>query len=266
VIIWETLTVLDEGWLAKLVVIAVVAFLYASVGHGGATGYIAVMSLWGIAAIKVATTALVLNSCVSAIAFVGYWRAGHFSWGKAWPFLLLSSPAAYWGAQLHLDKSHLAIIMGLTILLAALRFLFISFDTQENVSEISNLRVPHFGIAAFSGALLGLLAGIVGIGGGVFLSPLLVLNRWATTKESSCIAALFIFVNSLAGLGGRFVNGQLSELSGYGIELWGCLLVAVPCALAGSYLGAHKFASRVLQRLLALVLLVAAIKLLLGHS
>lgn len=245
--------------------VAFVALLYAAVGHGGATGYIALLSLFGLQHEEIATTALILNTVVASISLTNYYRAGCFQLKQAVPYLILSIPLAYIGARLPVDKQTFAYILGTLLALAALRFAVlpntsskITDNTNDNKALPENelVQPPPLIFAAGTGGILGLLSGIVGIGGGVFLSPLIIFKHWATTKQTSAISALFIVVNSISGLAGRFSDGK-----GEMVHLLPFLLVAAPAAIIGSTYGASKFTSRNLQRLLAIVLALAAIKL-----
>lgn len=242
--------------------VAFVAMLYAAVGHGGATGYIALLSLFGLQHEEIATTALILNTAVASISLTNYYRAGRFNIKQALPYLILSIPLAYLGARLPVDKHTFAYILGTMLALAALRFAVLPHTNvkgqskKEASADDETIQPPSIILAAGAGGILGLLSGIVGIGGGVFLSPLIIFKHWATTKQTSAISALFIVVNSISGLIGRFSDGK-----GEMIHLLPFLIVAVPAAIFGSTYGASKLTSRKLQRLLAIVLALAAFKL-----
>jgi uncharacterized membrane protein YfcA len=248
--------------------VAFVAMLYAAVGHGGATGYIALLSLFGLQHEEIATTALILNTVVASISLTNYYRAGCFQLKQALPYLILSIPLAYIGARLPVDKHTFAYILGTLLTLAALRFAVLPNTSGNNdktnnnnnnnneLPENEKIQAPPIVLAAGAGGILGLLSGIVGIGGGIFLSPLIIFKHWATTKQTSAISALFIVVNSISGLAGRFSDGK-----GEMVHLLPFLLVAAPAAIIGSTYGASKFTSKNLQRLLAIVLALAAIKL-----
>lgn len=253
--------------LLQCLCVAFVAMLYAAVGHGGATGYIALLSLFGLQHEEIATTALILNTVVASISLTNYYRAGCFQLKQALPYLILSIPLAYIGARLPVDKHTFAYILGTLLTLAALRFAVLPNTSSNNDKTNNNnnsnelpdnekIQAPPIVLAAGAGGILGLLSGIVGIGGGVFLSPLIIFKRWATTKQTSAISALFIVVNSISGLAGRFSDGK-----GEMVHLLPFLLVAAPAAIIGSTYGASKLTSRKLQRLLAIVLALAAIKL-----
>lgn len=242
----------------QAVAVGFVAFLYAAVGHGGATGYISVLTLLGEPSRLIATTALIINTVVSTLSFANYARGGHFIWKVTWPFLISSIPASYLGALMPLSGRVVACIMGGALLLAALRFLLGALGLVTN-NDREPIR-PPLPLALMVGGLLGLLSGMIGIGGGVFLSPVIIFARWASTKQSSATAALFILVNSLAGLAGRY-HAQKLTADTIAPDLWLSMIFAIPMAYLGAYLGASRFSSRNLQILLALVLMIAAIKL-----
>ena len=177
--------------------VVVIAFLYSSVGHAGASGYIAVMTLFGLAPIVIRPTALVLNILVASIGSFQFWRAGHFSWKLFWPFALLSIPAAYIGGYLAI-ASVLRIVIGIVLLFSAARLVFRRNDPPQTS--------PPSPPVAILGAGLGFLAGLTGTGGGIFLTPLLLFCRWAHIREAAAVSALFIWVNSIAGLTGYFTK------------------------------------------------------------
>jgi hypothetical protein len=227
----------------------VVAFLYSSVGHAGASGYIAVMSLFSLAPGVIKPTALLLNLLVASIGTVQFWRAGHFSWRLFWPFAVLSIPLAYVGGRLNLPAHVFNLIVGIVLWLSAVRFLL-------NPSSDEVLREPARPAALGIGAGLGLLAGLTGVGGGIFLTPLLLIMRWARTKTAAAVSALFILVNSASGLLGNFATTRRVP------SVAGLLAVAVIIGgSAGSYFGSRRFPHTVIKRLLAVVLLIAGAKL-----
>lgn len=234
------------------VAVLLVAFLYASVGHAGASGFIAVMSLFGLAPGVIKPTALVLNVLVASLAAWQFWRAGHFSWGLFWPFGLLSVPFAFLGGYLDLPAHLFKMLVGVVLLLSALRLLL-------KPAEDLKTGVPSKPLALAVGGGLGLLSGLTGTGGGIFLTPLLLFRKWARVREASAVSALFILLNSVAGLLGTW--SRTRDLPGFA----GVLAVAVLAGgAAGSYLGSRRFPPTVIQRLLAAVLLIAGGKLLLA--
>src|SRR5438270_12152796 len=175
--------------------IAVIAFLYSSVGHAGASGYIATMTLFGLAPMVIRPTALVLNILVASIGAFQFWRAGHFSWKLFWPFALLSIPAAYFGGYLQPSAGILRILIGAVLLFSAARLFFRKHDPEQT-------NPPSKPVAVGVGAGLGFLSGLTGTGGGIFLTPLLLFCKWAHIRQAAAISALFILVNSIGGLVG----------------------------------------------------------------
>jgi uncharacterized protein len=238
-----------------------VAFLYASVGHGGASGYLAVLSFFGFSYMEMASTALMLNVLVAGLAFYSYYRGGYFSWRLTWPFMITSIPAAFAGGLMKLSPHTYSLLLAITLLFAAFRLggLSAAGNTQNPESDAiaSNAADIPLGVSLPIGAVVGLVSGMVGVGGGIFLSPLILLLKWADVRSTAAASALFIVVNAIAGL--------LARTFRQNIEVGNLLPLLVVCALGGwlgSYLGAHRFSSLGLRRLLALVLLIAAIKLL----
>jgi uncharacterized membrane protein YfcA len=239
----------------ETVCVAVVAFLYSAVGHGGATGYIAVLSLFGVKYETISSSTLIVNCVVAGLALIAYARAGQYSHKTVLPYLILSVPCAFIGALLPVGKQLFHAILCVILPLIGLRFLFWPDLKGEDDAHIKR---PPVALAAAIGAVLGLLSGVVGIGGGVFLSPIMIGARFATTKETSATAALFILANSLSGIAGRLVEGKLAV---NGPDLIPYLGAAIVGALCGSYLGAKHFSSTLLRRILGVVLIIAALKL-----
>jgi len=231
----------------------VIAFLYASVGHAGASGYIAVMSLAGLAPEVIKPTALVLNILVATLGTLQFWRAGHFSWPLFWPFALLSAPLAFAGGYLSLPTPVFKVLVGAVLLFSAARFVLRSPSDRPATP-------PSRPVAIAVGAALGLLAGLTGTGGGIFLTPLLLLLRWARTKTASAVSALFILVNSVAGLAGNF--GSTQTLPPLSFALAGAALGG---GAIGSRLGSRTLSPVWIERLLAVVLAIAGAKLVLSR-
>lgn len=230
--------------------IMLVAFLYSSVGHAGASGYIAVMTLFGLAPAVIKPSALVLNILVASLTAFQFWRAGHFSWERFWPFAALSIPFAFVGGYINLPTRWFKILVGIVLLYSALRFFFeLKSNEQEPVP-------PSKPVAFTTGAGLGLLAGLTGTGGGIFLTPLMIFFCWSTTKTASAVSALFILVNSIAGLAGYFIDtGQIPSVA------WPIACAAIVGGAFGSYLGSQRFSVGFITKLLAVVLLIAGYKL-----
>ncbi|MEO8719329.1 MAG: sulfite exporter TauE/SafE family protein [Burkholderiales bacterium] len=228
------------------------SFVYASVGHGGASAYIAAMALAGLAPVEMRPIALTLNVLVSSLATWKFWRAGHFRWRLFWPFAAVSIPFAYLGGAITLPGHLYRTVVGLVLVYAGWQ-LWLSFRAGD---EMRTPREPAIPLAMAIGAAMGLLAGLTGVGGGIFLSPLVLMLGWAGTKQTSAIAAPFILVNSLAGLAAGFAAGTAALPQ----SIW--LLGAV--VLVGGWLGAEygsrRFANPIVRRVLAVVLVVAGIK------
>lgn len=238
-----------EHLVALSAAFAVVAFMYASVGHAGASGYIAIMSLAGFAPESIRPVALVLNILVAVLATWHFWRAGHFSWRLFWPFAIASMPCAFLGGYLELPRRGFTVLVGAVLLYSSYRF----FAKPSPDREAAPPRPP---VAMATGAGLGLLAGLTGTGGGIFLTPLLLFKNWAQTKPAAAVSALFILVNSAAGLVGNLVStSYLPAFTGY------LALAAVTGGFAGSYFGSRKFPPAVIKKMLAAILLIAGLKL-----
>jgi len=233
-----------------LVLLFVIAFLYSSVGHGGASGYLALMALFGFAPVLIKPTALTLNVFVSAIAFIAFYRAGYFKWSLAWPFILTSVPMAFVGAVFPVKANVYEAILAIFLLFAVGRILFSPSALSVNPDE------PPIVIALVIGAVLGFFSGMIGIGGGIILSPVLILFHWATVKESAAVSALFILLNSVSGLAAILLDGFKYSP---GLILW--IAVGALGAIAGSYAGSKRIKQGKLKYVLAAILLVAVIKL-----
>ena len=234
--------------LAALIFVA--AILYSSVGHAGASGYLAAMALFGMAPLEMKPAALTLNILVALIAVTKYLKAGRFSWPVFWPFALSSVPFAYIGGLILLPSMYFKPVIGIVLIYAAFRFV------KDAKKPDYTIKIPKIPVVVLSGASLGFLSGLVGVGGGIFLSPLLIVLQWAEVKKVTGIAAAFILVNSIAGLLG-FISTKTPQLP-EGLPVWAV------AAVAGGYIGAEygskRFGNPTLKRLLSLVLLVAGIK------
>lgn len=230
--------------------LVIVAFLYSAVGHGGASGYLALMALFSFAAETMRPTALLLNLCVSLIAFFQYYRSGYFKWNLFWPFAITSIPAAFLGGLVTIDASIYKKILAVLLLFSVLKLLGMKFKTKELLVEQNSL------LSLLIGAVIGLFAGMIGIGGGIILSPLVLLLHWANMKQTAALSALFIFVNSLSGFAGLLVKGFE-----YKNEMGIMLVIAFIGGIAGSYYGSRKFENALLNKILAVVLIMASVKL-----
>lgn len=231
----------------------IAAWLYSSVGHGGGSAYLAILAFTGLSRALFVPLALTLNLIVSGIGWCNYARAGHFSGKLLWPWILTSIPGAFLGGLTPLPRWAFSLALGVCLLLAAVRLLF----WQRPVTP----RPPPRRALALGvplGFLLGYLAGLIGIGGGIFLSPLLLFLGWADAKKTGAVSAAFIFLNSASGLTAHILAQRLPSL-GLLVPLAGAVLLG---GALGSHWGATRFSTTLLQRLLGVVLLIAAFKML----
>lgn len=239
-----------------LIVLAIftVAVLYSSVGHGGASGYLAVMALFAIAPETTKPTALILNLFVALIAFVQFYRAGNFDWKIFLPFAVGSIPLAFEGGRIQLPTTTYKIILGIALILAAIRLAI-------NLKSESEIKAPQIWVCLLIGAILGFVSGLIGIGGGIFLTPILLLMSWTDTKKAAGISALFIWVNSVSGLLGNWLLGKDSNISNLPNIVWFWIGAAIIGGLIGATLGSYRFNSLTLRRVLAFGLMIAGAKL-----
>lgn len=243
---------LDASFLIAFL-IGLVAMLYASVGHAGASGYLAVMALVGIAPVEMKPTALVLNIVVSLIAVVQYYRAGAFSWRIFLPLALTSIPAAYLGGYLNLPAHWYRPIIGVVLIYAVFYSFRHSYQSVPNeIKPVSTV------ILSMVGAVLGLLSGLTGVGGGIFLSPLLLRMSWAPVRVISGVAAMFILVNSTSGLLGVLSHAPILSPN---LPYW--VFAVIVGGYIGAYFGSKKFNTNLIQRVLSLVLLISGLKMIL---
>lgn len=241
-------------WVVLFAAVFAVAFFYSSVGHGGATGYLAALALVGVAPASARIAVLVANTLVAGIALWRFCQAGLFDWNIFLSLVVASVPFAYFGSEINLSPQTYKVILGAVLSVAGVILLFRSRWQTDDVP----LRKCLLPFALIVGLALGFLAGLTGIGGGVFLSPLLYLFRWVKPKTSGGIAAGFIVVNSISGLVGA--GGE--KITHVGPLLW-LTPPAVVGALLGTHLGARRWSSVTFSRVLASVLIFAGGKLLL---
>jgi uncharacterized protein len=231
------------------------SFVYASVGHGGASAYLAAMALAGLAPAEMRPIALALNILVSSLASWKFWRAGHFRWRLLWPFAAVSIPFAYLGGAITLPTTIYKVVVGAVLLYAAWQL----WRSARAGAEMRPVREPPIALALAIGAVLGLLSGLTGVGGGIFLSPLLLMLGWAGTKQTSATSAPFILVNSIAGLAAGLISGS-AGLPAMTWVLGGVVLVG---GWLGAEYGSRRFTNPVVRRILAAVLAVAGGKMVL---
>jgi uncharacterized membrane protein YfcA len=240
-----------ETILIFYILLFLVAFLYSSVGHGGASGYLALMAIFNFSPDVMKPTALLLNLFVSLTSFLQFYRGKHFNWKIFLPFAITSVPMAFVGGLITVDADIYKKILGILLLVPIIRFLFFANIRTEELKR-SNLALSLFIVAA-----IGFLSGLIGIGGGIILSPVLLLLKWSDMKQTAAISALFIFVNSISGLAGQFTKGIH-----FSTDMYGYVAVAFTGGICGAYFGSLRFKSTILKYMLAIVLLVAAYKLL----
>jgi uncharacterized protein len=241
-----------------IVLLAIMLFfaatLYSSIGHADASAYLAAMALVGAPSELMKPTALCLNIIVATIGTIQFARAGYFSWRIYWPFATTSIPCAFIGGAIRLPYHYYNTIVGVVLVFAAGRLMY----STANTSEFKTRPLP-VGVALVLGAAIGLLAGLTGVGGGIFLSPLLLLAHWADIKQTAAVSVAFILANSIAGLAGNLASVQNLPSQ---IPLFAAV-VAIG-GILGSHLGSRRFAPNALKYLLAVVLLVAGFKLVVG--
>lgn len=237
--------------------ILVVAVLYSTVGHAGASGYLAAMALFGVTPAVMKPTALTLNIIVATVGTIRFTRAGFFSWRTFWPFAAASIPAAFIGGWLTLPASVYKGIVAVVLLYSAVRIFF----SAKRADDDETHRVP-IATALLWGAAIGLLSGLTGVGGGIFLSPLLLLMHWAKTKETAGVSVTFILVNSIAGLMGHGLFAHFAKVA----TLPRAALVWGPLALIGGVIGTELGTRRLpiagIRKWLSVVLVIAGAKLL----
>jgi|TARA_R110002051_G_scaffold169498_1_gene240029 uncharacterized membrane protein YfcA len=234
-----------------LILLPVLSFLYASVGHGGASGYLALMALFSFPNTTMKQTALLLNLFVAGIAFYHYYKAGHFRKGLFVPFAVGSIPAAFIGGAMHVEPLVYKKILGLLLVFAIARIFWKQKSSNASTKDVKFVQALLLGIA------IGFFSGLIGIGGGIILTPIILILHWGNMKEAAAVSALFIWVNSFSGLLGQFSSGvTLYPIAGLMVA------IAVMGGLAGSYLGSNKWNNRVLEYCLGIVLISASVKLL----
>ena len=233
------------------VLLFAVAFLYASVGHGGASGYLALMALFGVATDLMKPAALLLNIFVSLVSFYQFYKGGYFKWKLFYPFAFASVPMAFVGALVTIDAVTYKRILGILLLFAILRLF--GFIGKEHTEQ----KQVNLYLALFIGAGIGFLSGMIGIGGGIILSPIILFLSWGNIKQTAAVSALFIFVNSIAG-----ITGVLLKDNNISPVIYEWLIIAFVGGLLGAYYGRKNFSNQLLKQLLGIVLIIASIKLL----
>jgi len=241
------------GTFLLTLLILVAALLYSSVGHAGASGYLAAMALFSLPPGVMKPSALVLNLVVATVGTIRFARAGHFAWNLFWPFAVVSVPLAFLGGRLALPMQTYKIILGCVLLFAAWRLAF-----KQTVHAPAEQKPVSLPLALIFGSGIGFLSGLTGVGGGIFLSPLILLLGWADTRKTAGVSVAFILVNSASGL-----LGHVAGVKNVPAEIAWWAPAALVGGLIGSELGSRRLAPMTMRRLLAVVLVVAGVKMLL---
>lgn len=228
----------------------VIAFLYAAVGHGGASGYLALMAIFNFNVSVIKPTALILNLLVSCIAFISFYKAKHFKSSMLLPLVITSIPFAYLGSIIPISEGLYKKVLAVVLLIAVARILLINKAKSTD-------QAPKWYWLSLAGALIGIISGMIGMGGGILLSPLLLLMGWANQQQTAALSAIFIFLNSAAGMVGQLKKGFALDQSTYAI-----IVFVILGGWLGAYIGSKKLQSNQLKFILASVLIVAATKLL----
>ena len=232
------------------ILLFIVAFLYSSVGHGGASGYLALMTFFSFSPAVSRQSALLLNIFVSLIAFIQYYKSNNFKIRLFIPFAITSIPAAFAGGLITLDSGNYKKMLAVLLLVPAIKLL------SENRKTEVELKKQNVALSLIIGLIIGFVSGIIGIGGGILLSPIILMLGWGNVKQTAAVSALFIFVNSIAGITGIAAKGF--NLSSNMVFM---VIVALAGGVAGSYFGARKFDNKSLKIILAVVLIIASVKL-----
>ncbi|MBN4047130.1 sulfite exporter TauE/SafE family protein [bacterium AH-315-P13] len=241
---------IEHIWLF-LIILPIISFLYASVGHGGASGYLALMALFSFAPEVMKPTALLLNIFVSAIAFYYYYKEGYFNRKLFLSFAVASIPLAFLGGMIEVDATVYNKILGVLLIFAILKMLNIFGKESTKIKDIKLWQ----GLAI--GGIIGFFSGLIGIGGGIILTPIILLLHWGKMKEAAAVSALFIWVNSVSGLIGQLSSGVTIQLESFGL-----VAIALIGGFFGGYLGSKKINNQNLKYMLAVVLVIASVKLL----
>ncbi|NJM09495.1 MAG: sulfite exporter TauE/SafE family protein [Bdellovibrionaceae bacterium] len=232
----------------------VVAVVYSSVGHAGASGYSAVMALFGISPLLMRPTSLMLNLVVGSIGLYRFHKAGLVNLRKVGPFLVASMPAAYWSAQLNVEKTFFYSVLGFVLLVSGLKLVFGKPSTNGDF-RVNNVSLP---VAMSAGGIIGVLSGVTGTGGAIFFTPLLLKMKWADPKHAAGLSVVFVLANSVFGLAGIFKSSVFFDI--WLTAVW--IIAATIGAVIGTYFGVFRFSNSGILKVLGAVMIVAAIKLL----
>lgn len=233
-----------------LIILPFVSLLYGSIGHGGASGYLALMAIFSFSPDMMRPTALLLNLFVSGIAFFHYYKSGYFNKKLFISFALSSIPLSFVGSLIEINSGLYKKILAVILLFAILKLLY---DFGNKKTQIRKVRLWQ---GLIFGGFIGFFSGLIGIGGGIILTPIILLFHWGDMKSAAAVSALFIFVNSAAGL-----LGQLSIGAKLNLETFVLVGVALIGGFVGSYIGSSRINNTMLRYILAFVLTLASIKL-----
>ena len=240
----------DHIWLF-LILLLVVSFLYSSVGHGGASGYLALMAIFSFTPVVMKPTSLMLNLFVSGIAFYYFYKEGYFNKKLFFYFAIASIPMAFLGGSIEVDATIYKKILAVLLVFAVLKMLNV-FGKETNV--IKEIKLWQ---GLLIGAIIGFFSGLIGIGGGIILTPVILLLHWGKMKEAAAVSALFIWVNSASGLIGQISSGVSIPVQSYWL-----ICIAIVGGIFGGYYGSKKINNQHLRYVLAVVLVIASVKLL----
>jgi len=242
----------NENIYIFLLILPIVSFLYSSVGHGGASGYLALMALFSFAPETMKPTALLLNIFVAGISFYYYFKAGHFNKKLFLVFAVASVPLSLLGGRFNIDASLYKKVLAILLVFAILKMLNVFGKESETTKDIKLWQ------GFIIGGIIGFFSGLIGIGGGIILTPLILLFHWGKMKEAAAVSALFIWVNSVAALAGQFSIGVTLETATFAL-----VAIALIGGILGGYYGSKKINNQKLRYILAVVLIIACAKLIL---
>jgi len=239
-----------ENILIFLFILPIISFFYASVGHGGASGYLALMAIFSVTPGLMKPTALLLNLFVAGIAFYYYYKEGHFNKKLFLYFAVASIPMSFLGGFIEVDATIYKKVLAVLLIFAVLRMLNVFGKENTKIKDIKLWQ----GLVV--GGAIGFFSGLIGIGGGIILSPIIILLHWGKMKEAAAVSALFIWVNSASGLIGQLSSGVNIEIQSFGL-----VAIALVGGFFGAYYGSRKINNQNLRYLLAFVLVLASLKL-----
>ncbi len=239
-----------DFFLVFLIFLPIIAFMFATVGHGGASGYLALMALFCFEPAVMKPTALLLNLDVAGVSFIFFKSNGHFNFKLFKSFAISSVPAAFLGGMIDINPSLYKKLLAVILFFAVLRLLNVFGKQSYKIIDVKMWQ------GLLCGALIGFFSGLIGIGGGIILSPLILMMKWGSIKEAAAVSALFIWVNSASGITGQMLSG--SNFSSNALIF---VVLVMAGGFLGSYMGSTKFSSRLLKQILAFVLIIACMKL-----